>query len=392
VGHQGVYARLRGICAINPSSKSINILHVLRAPVGGLFRHVVDLARGQAARGHRVGLIVDATTGGAHAEAVLADLAPRLALGVSRVPMSRQIGPWDISAVAHVARHAARVDAGVLHGHGAKGGAYARLAGSRQAVRAYTPHGGSLHYRWGSPTGLLYLALERLLIARTDLFLFESAYGRDVFRAKLGSPGELARVVHNGVTTAELEPIILDPRAADLVFVGELRALKGVDVLIQAIALIRQDGRSLTATIVGDGPDRAAFEAQAQAQDLAGSVQFVGVKPARAAFALGRLLVVPSRAESLPYIVLEAAAAGVPLITTNVGGIPEIFGPDSAELVPPGEPAALARAIGAALRDLAGKRAVGARLRARVRENFSTQAMTDGVLAAYGEALAQRHG
>ena len=60
---------------------SLKILHVLRAPLGGLFRHVVDVARGQVERGHRVGLVVDSTTGGANAETVLAELAPRLALG-----------------------------------------------------------------------------------------------------------------------------------------------------------------------------------------------------------------------------------------------------------------------------------------------------------------------
>jgi glycosyltransferase involved in cell wall biosynthesis len=369
----------------------IKILHVLRAPVGGLFRHVVDLARGQTARGHQVGIIADATTGGAQAEAVLADLSSRLALGVTRVPMSRQLGLPDVSAIAHVGRRGASIDADVLHGHGAKGGAYVRLARSRRAIRAYTPHGGSLHYGWGSPTGLLYLTLERLLIARTDLFLFESAYGRDVFRAKLGDPGEMVRVVHNGVTPAEFEPIVTQARAADLVYVGELRVLKGVDVLIQAIALLKRQGRSLTAIIVGEGPDRTTFEAAVRAQDMAANVHFVGAQPARAAFALGRLLVIPSRAESLPYIVLEAAAAGVPLIATLVGGIPEIFGPDSSDLIAASDPDALARAIDLGLRDLDARRAARARLQARVRESFSTEAMTDAVLAAYRDASARRH-
>jgi glycosyltransferase involved in cell wall biosynthesis len=381
---------LRGVCAINARSESINVLHVLRAPVGGLFRHVLDLARGQAARGHRVGLIADATTGGSRAEAAMAELSPALALGISRVPMSRQIGLHDATAVAHVGRRAAEVGAHVLHGHGAKGGAYARLARSPHAVRAYTPHGGSLHFGWGSPTGLLYLALERVLMARTDLFLFESAYGRDIFRAKIGDPGARARVVHNGVTPAEFAPITPDARASDLVFVGELRVLKGVDVLIAAIALLERDGRSLSATIVGDGPDRPAFEAQVAARNLGARVRFVGVQPARTAFAGGRLLVIPSRAESLPYIVLEAAAAGVPLVTTKVGGIPEIFGPDAGELVPPGDAAALARAIDLAPRDPATRRAASERLQARVREIFSSDAMTDGVLAAYASALARR--
>ena len=125
------------------------------------------------------------------------------------------------------------------------------------------------------------------------------------------------RVVHNGVADAEFLPVKTAPDATDLVFVGELRKLKGVDVLIEAMARLARDGRKLTATIVGDGADRGAFEAAVAAHDLAAAVQFVGAKPARAAFALGRLLVVPSRAESLPYIVLEAAAAGLPIIATQ---------------------------------------------------------------------------
>src|SRR6266508_1141044 len=370
----------------DPTHRRLNVLYVLRAPVGGLFRHVVDLARGVAARGHRVGLIADATTGGAQAEAALEALAPELALGLSRVAMSRQIGPRDVAAVAHVARRIADVAADVVHGHGAKGGAYARLAAKRQVLRVYTPHGGSLHYRWSSPTGFVYLALERVLMRRTDLFLFESAYGRDAFRAKVGDPGGRARVVHNGVTETEFAAVAADAQATDLVFIGELRALKGIDVLLKAMALLARDGRPVTATIVGEGPDRAAFEAQAAG--LAGAARFVGAKPARAAFALGQLLVVPSRAESLPYIVLEAAAAGVPLIATRVGGIPEIFGPDAADLIAPGDPEALASAIRSALQNPPARHDAARRLQSRVRAAFSADAMTQAVLSGYAEALA----
>ncbi len=66
------------------AEKPLKILHVMRSPVGGLFRHVVDLVRGQAARGHRVGIVADATTGGARAEAEFAALAPDLVLGLTR--------------------------------------------------------------------------------------------------------------------------------------------------------------------------------------------------------------------------------------------------------------------------------------------------------------------
>jgi glycosyltransferase involved in cell wall biosynthesis len=371
-----------------PAPAPLNILHVMRTPVGGLFRHVIDLARGQAARGHRVGVIADSSSGGARAEATLAELAQALALGITRVPMSRQIGVRDAPALAHVSRRAAEVAADVIHGHGAKGGAYARLAHSARAVRAYTPHGGSLHYRWDTPAGFFYLAAERAMMSRTDLFLFESRYGLDAFCAKIGNPGRGAQVVHNGVGADEFAPISIDQAASDLVFIGELRHLKGVDVLIAAIAQLARESHGATATIVGEGPDRAEFEQAAT--PLGDAVRFVGALPARSAFARGRLLIVPSRAESLPYVVLEAAAAGMPLIATNVGGIPEIFGPDAGELVPPGDPAALARAISGVLAKPQNVAAAAVRLQQRVREAFSTDAMTQAVLAAYQETLARK--
>jgi glycosyltransferase involved in cell wall biosynthesis len=371
-----------------PGGGPLKILHVLRSPVGGLFRHVVDLARGQAARGHQVGIVADASTGGERAEAAFAALSRHLALGLTRVPMSRHIGVSDVAAQRHVAVRAQETRADVLHGHGAKGGAYARLTAG-DAIRVYTPHGGSLHYNRASPVGLMYLTLEQVLMARTELFLFESRYGRDAFTRKIGAPRSLVRVVHNGVTADEFTPVIAQADATDIVFIGELRMLKGVDVLLDALARLARDGRSVSATIVGDGPDAAQFGAQAERLGLASSVRFPGAMPARAAFPLGRLMVAPSRAESLPYIILETAAAAVPLITTDVGGIPEVFGPQAARLVPPGDPEALAKALRAALADPAALRNETLTLRARVQAEFSADAMTAGVLAAYSDALAK---
>ena len=69
----------------------LKILHVLRAPVGGLFRHVLDLAQGQAERGNHVGIVVAATDPGSVADAKLGALASQLSLGVNRIPMHRQV-------------------------------------------------------------------------------------------------------------------------------------------------------------------------------------------------------------------------------------------------------------------------------------------------------------
>jgi glycosyltransferase involved in cell wall biosynthesis len=222
---------------------------------------------------------------------------------------------------------------------------------------------------------------------RGDLFLFESAYSADIFRNKIGSPRGLVRVVHNGVSRAEFEPIITKADATDLVFMGELRPVKGVDVLLDAIARLRDAGRTVTATLVGDGPEREALQAQVARHGLGGAVHFMPAMPARQALALGRIMVVPSRAESLPYVVLEAAAGGKPLITTKVGGIPEIYGPLSNTLVPPVDAAALAQAISHMLDHPDVTAEIARQLRGQVQAAFSVDIMVDGVLSAYQTAI-----
>jgi glycosyltransferase involved in cell wall biosynthesis len=366
----------------------LNILHVFRAPVGGLYRHVLDLAREQIARGHRVGLIADSNTGGPRAAETLRELKPSLALGLTRLPMRRHIGPGDATILGHVMGRIAESRADVVHGHGAKGGAYSRLAfNAPRTVRAYTPHGGSLLFGHNTLTGKFYLATEKLLMLRGDLFLFESAYSADVFRRKIGTPQGLVRVVHNGVSEKEFEPVKTRADATDLVFMGEFRPVKGIDVLIDAIAKLNRHRRHVTATLVGDGPERDSLHAQVERLGLAGVIRFQAAMPAREAQTLGRIMVIPSRAESLPYVVLEAAAAGMPLITTKVGGIPEIYGPLTNRLVAPQDVGALAEVIGESL-DRPERTAETARqLRERVSQLFSVKSMVDGVLAAYQSAL-----
>jgi glycosyltransferase involved in cell wall biosynthesis len=119
-------------------------------------------------------------------------------------------------------------------------------------------------------------------------------------------------------------------------------------------------------------------------------VSFIGHCPARQAFTMGRMLVIPSRAESLPYVVLEAAAASLPIIATEVGGVPEIFGPQAAHLIPPDDSAALLGAIATALDEPKRMRSDAEVLKTRVRSEFSLSTMVECNLAAYREAIATR--
>jgi len=379
-----------GVVDARPA-RSLKILHILRAPLGGLFRHVVDIAHGQTERGHRVGLIVDSTTGGPQADAALAELAPHLALGLQRVAVARELGPSDIRALRFVARQIERAAPDVVHGHGAKGAALSRLTLSApNAIRVYTPHGGSLVYRPGTMAGGFYRTLEWLLKWRTDLFLFESTYVAGLFRAEIGRPPAMVRVVHNGVSDAEFAPIATNADATDLVCLGEVRPVKAFDVLIEALARMKASGRRVSATIAGEGPQSADLKALAQRLDIADLVRFVGYRPAREAFAMGRMLVIPSRAESLPYVVLEAIAAGLPVIATRVGGVPEIFGPQTKHLIAPDNIGVLVSAITAAIEAPGEVRRVMQQVKSRVHREFSMTAMVDGGLAAYREAIALR--
>ena len=373
------------------SNKPLRILHAVRAPVGGIFRHILDLANGQANRGHHVGIIADSLTGGERAETALAEIAPRLKLGVHRLAIHREPLPADLLVWVHFMRLIRRLKPDVLHGHGAKAGAFIRLRPrSKDIIRVYTPHGGSLHYPLNTLKGAIYSRLERALMNSTDLFLFESAFARDTYQRTIGLPTGLVRCVFNGVTADEFDPVVKATDATDVVYVGEFRHIKGADLLIDAVARLRADGRPVTLTLAGDGEELKTLKAKVQKLGLNEAVRFIGHVKARYGFSNGSLLVVPSRGDSMPYVVIEAAAAGIPMVAANVGGIPEIFGAHTDALFAPNSVGAMADSIETALDDLAAAQARAKSLRERLFLHFSQKAMVEGVLAGYRDAFADR--
>ncbi len=373
-------------------SRKLRIVHCFRSPVGGIFRHVRDLTDAQLAAGHDVGIVCDSTTGGEYEDKLFAEIEDKLTLGVKRTPMQRHVGLGDLTAAWRTYRIVSELQPDILHGHGAKGGAYARLLGSlfrasrSRVARIYSPHGGSLHYDAGTATGKVFFAAERMLGRATDLFLFVSDYERRTYEAKIGTPKAPWLLVHNGLREAEFKPVRPAGNASDFLYVGMMRDLKGPDLFIEALGdAAKELGRTLIATMVGDGIDRPRYEAQAAALGDIVDITFHPPMPAREAFALGRIMVVPSRAEAMPYIVLEALAAGKPMIASAVGGIPEIFGPDSPALVRPrtGE---LARNMVTAMRDEKAYKALmpaAGDLKAR----FSASEMAARIEEAYLGAL-----
>jgi glycosyltransferase involved in cell wall biosynthesis len=373
------------------SDQPLRILHAVRTPVGGIFRHILDLANGQIDRGHHVGLIADNLTGGERAEAALKEIAPRLGLGVHRLAIRREPFPSDVWVWARFMQLIRRLKPDVLHGHGAKTGAFIRLKPrSKGAIHVYTPHGGSLHYPLNTINGAFYSRLERTLMNRTDLFLFESAFARDTYQRTIGTPKGLVRCVFNGVTADEFDPVVKAADAADIVYVGEFRHIKGADLLVDAVARLRADGKPVTLTLAGDGEELEALKVQIEKLGLTEAVRFIGHVKARYGFSKGNVLVVPSRGDSMPYVVIEASAAGIPMVAASVGGIPEIFGPHTEALFAPNIAGAMADAIEIALDDPEAALARAKSLRERIFLHFSQNAMVDGVLAGYRDAFANR--
>jgi glycosyltransferase involved in cell wall biosynthesis len=303
----------------------MRILHVFRSPVGGLFRHVRDLARGQNDLGHDVAMLCSATDGGVAAVRLLEQAVPHCKLGIHRAPMSRLPGLGDLAGVKATRELAKRLGIDVIHCHGAKGGVYGRLAAAKIGLPSvYTPHGGSLHYQWRSPSGALFLAAEKYLGQKTSGFCFVCAFEQREFAGKIGALAKPSKVVLNGLWPEEFATAKPDSDATDFLFVGEIRHLKGVDILLHAMAALPV----ASLTIVGDGKEQAKYEALVSELGLSRRVTFAGRLPIAEALQRGRIMILPSRNESFPYVVLEAAAARLPVIANAVGGISEIV-PDA---------------------------------------------------------------
>ncbi len=211
------------------------------------------------------------------------------------------------------------------------------------------------------------------------------------------------RVIYNGVDTAIFRPAAPGERefqrralgisgdAMVMMAVGSLKPIKGVDVLLDAFApLARREPRAHLA-IVGEGPDRAALEARARELNVAAQVAFLGLRDdVHALYRIADALVLASRTEALPTVILEAMASGLPVVATHVGGVPEMVEPDrSGLLVAPENAAGLSQAMQSLIANEETRRRFGERGRAIVQERFRIETMCEHRMNYFEELLAR---
>lgn len=196
--------------------------------------------------------------------------------------------------------------------------------------------------------------------------------------AIFAAPATLPRLhlIHCGVEPSKLTPVTHSGRATRMLFVGRVVEAKGLVILFDAMAALEAAAPDLTLTVVGDGPDRSRIEKEAAARGLGGRVEFLGTKSqadVAKLLATAEIFVLPSYAEGVPVVVMEALGSGVPVVASFVGGMAELVEDETTGfLVRPGDPIQLADRIGRLIDDPELRARMGRAGRERVETDFDS--------------------
>lgn len=339
-------------------------------------------------------------------EASLAGLAEDEGAEMRFVGDLRQpVDPFhDARALLRLTRLARRFRPDIVHTHTAKAGFLGRQAAlavrPRPAI-VHTYHGHVLEGYFGAAKSRLYLELERALARVSDRLIGVSQATVDDL-VRLGvAPAERFSVLPLGLDLAPLAvPDNGELRSASreelgvgegevlLIFVGRVVPIKRLDVLLRALARARGSDPRIRLALVGDGEERPVLERQATELGIAGDVLFLGYRrELRPLFSAADVAVLSSDNEGTPVSLIEAAAAGLPAVATEVGGVREVVGDDTGILAPREDVAALADALLAMAGDEARRSSCGRAARRRATDRYGAERLLSDIDTLYRELV-----
>lgn len=342
---------------------SLRVVHIVSSlMVGGMEQFAIRLAASQQADGLCVSIV--ALQGGP-----LAETAARL--GVETCILGGRSRAIRVVKAAALFRRLRPV---IVHGHNATSLQYATLARRCTGARiVVTCHGrGKADYR--EPPARLWKTVDRVVCV-------SGAVARELPAAV---PPERVSVVRNGVETAAPARDRVAVRselalgdAVTAIIVARIDGMKGHDTLLEAWRSVSTAAPQALLLVAGDGAERPAMEALARRLGVADSVRFLGFRPdVPDLLAASDIFVLPSLSEGLPLSVLEAMAAGLPVVASDVGGVPEVVEREQTGILISSRDAA---ALGAAIARMAGspklRSAMGSAGRQRAQAEFSFDAM-----------------
>jgi glycosyltransferase involved in cell wall biosynthesis len=394
--------------------RPIRVLRVIaRLNVGGPALHTVILNDGLRRRGFDT-LLVYGSVGST--EASFDDLARSRSLPTAHVPqLGRRISLLDDArAFARLAGLMWRWSPDVVHTHTAKAGTLGRIAAlvyniaarrSRRCAVIHTFHGHVLEGYFGPLGSAVVRAIERTLARITDRVVTISARQRDDITRRFGiAPERKVAVVPLGLELGAL--LALDDRmyrytaataeSAEIVvgYVGRLVPIKSLDTLVRGVALARTRLPGIRLVIAGDGEERGALGTLVAELGLNDRVEFLGWRgDLPALYQMMHLFVLTSINEGTPVSLIEAMAAGVPVVASAVGGVPDVVEDGvTGVLIPPRHPEAVASAIVSAVTQPDRAAAMALRARHSVRDRFDSVRLVEETAAMYREILLEVRG
>lgn len=363
----------------------------MEATFAGVGRHVLDLVEGQVAAGHTV----DVAYGARRADdAFLSRLATSGVRRTVALDIGREPGIADVGAHVTLRRFVRGERYDLVHGHASKGGVHARLLPRRAARFVYTPNAlVTMDPTLTGPQRRVFVGIERRLSRRTDLLIHVSPEEQE-HATTIGLRPRCAVVVPNGIPFPDL-PDRATVRAElglpdDVVvvgFVGRLSSQKGVDRLVEAVAEVEATSPWVVA-VVGEGDD-TDLRQQAERLGVGERVRWLGRRPGQRAMAAFDLLVVPSRYEGFPYVVLEGLWAGLPVVATAGACASQVLDGGTVGVLVGPDPASLGRAIGSLVDDAAARTAMTAAARSAA-DSFGVEVMVERTVGMYRGALDGR--